>query len=135
MIAIAFRYFLVVFSVAFVLGTIRTLWLVPMLGATWAVICEIPIILGVSYVAARYVIRRYEVKTRRDALRVGAFAFAVLMVTEAALSVFVFGVGLYGWATSLFRIAGIIGLAGQMLFALMPALLVSKTPAADRHLP
>jgi hypothetical protein len=135
MIAAAFRYFLIVFSVAFVLGTIRTLWLVPMLGATWAVICEIPIIIGISYVAARYVIRRYEVKTRRDALRVGAFAFAVLMIVESALAVLVFGESLAEWTASLFRIAGIIGLAGQMLFALMPALLVSKTPAADRHLP
>jgi hypothetical protein len=54
---------------------------------------------------------------------------------ESALAVLVFGESLAEWTASLFRIAGIIGLAGQMLFALMPALLVSKTPAADRHLP
>jgi hypothetical protein len=134
MIAAAFRYFLTVFAVAFLLGTIRTLWLAPMIGATWAVVCEIPLILGVSFFAARHVIRRCPIRTRREALLVGALAFALLMVTEAALSVFLFGVGLHDWATSLFRVPGIIGVAGQIGFALMPALLVGRA-ATDRHLP
>jgi hypothetical protein len=134
MIAAAFRYFIIVFAIAFLLGTIRTLWLAPLLGATWAVVCEIPFILAVSFFAAHHVVRRSPIRTVREALLVGALAFALLMVTEAALSVFVFGVGLHGWATSLFRVPGIIGLAGQVGFALMPALLVVRR-RATRHLP
>jgi hypothetical protein len=50
----------------------------------------------------------------------GARAFALLMIAEAALGVLAFGESLTGWAASLFAMPGVIGLAGQLAFAAMP---------------
>ena len=45
-------YFALVFAAGFVLGTIRTLWAVPWLGVRTAELVELPIMLGVSIIAA-----------------------------------------------------------------------------------
>lgn len=134
MIAAAVRYFIIVFAVGFVLGTIRTLWLAPILGATWAVVCELPVMLAVSIIAARHVVRRFPIRTGREALLVGVLAFALLMAAEAVLGVFAFGERLSEWATGLLRVPGILGLIGQIVSALIPALLVVRS-RATRHLP
>jgi hypothetical protein len=46
-------YFAFVFGVGFVLGTIRTLWVVPRFGARMAELMEAPFMLVVTLVAAR----------------------------------------------------------------------------------
>jgi hypothetical protein len=48
-------YFAVVFSVGFLLGPIRVLWLEPKLGPTIASLCEAPFLLIAMVVAARWV--------------------------------------------------------------------------------
>jgi hypothetical protein len=48
-------YFVLVFAVGFVLGTVRTLWAVPRLGVRTAELMEAPIMFGVSILAARWV--------------------------------------------------------------------------------
>jgi hypothetical protein len=40
-------YFLIVFGTGFVLGIVRTPWLVPRVGVRWAALLEIPVMLGV----------------------------------------------------------------------------------------
>ncbi len=122
MIAAGARYFAIVFAIAFVFGTIRTLWLAPAIGATAAVLVELPLILTVSAVAARRIVRRDRLATRGAALGAGAVAFALLMLAEAGLAVFAFGISLNAWAASLGTVPGVIGLAGQLGFALMPLL-------------
>jgi hypothetical protein len=49
-------YFVLVFAVGFVLGTIRTLWAVPRLGVRTAELMEAPIMFGVSILMARWVV-------------------------------------------------------------------------------
>jgi len=44
----ALAYFLPVFALGFVLGTVRTLWLAPMLGELAAVAAELPVMLAAS---------------------------------------------------------------------------------------
>ena len=44
-----FRYFAGVFSAAFLLGVVRTLWLAPAIGAAPAVLVETPIVLAISW--------------------------------------------------------------------------------------
>jgi uncharacterized membrane protein len=58
-------YFVVVFSIAFVLGTIRVLLVAPRLGETIAVMIEAPLILAVSWFASRRCVRVFEVRAGR----------------------------------------------------------------------
>lgn len=120
MIGAGARYFAIVFSIAFVFGTVRTVWLAPAIGATAAVLVELPLILAVSFLASRHVIARRLIATPGAALGAGAVAFALLMISEAGLAVLLFGQSLGGWFASLWQVPGVIGLAGQMVFALMP---------------
>ncbi len=122
MIGAGIAYFAIVFAIGFVLGTIRTLWLAPAVGPTSAVLVELPLILTVSAVAARWIVQRWQLATSGAAFGAGAVAFALLMAAEAGLAVFAFGIGLSAWAASLATVPGVIGLAGQLGFALMPLL-------------
>ncbi len=124
MIGAGARYFAVVFAIGFALGTLRTVWIAPAIGATAAVLVEVPIILLVSFVVARRIITGALIGSRGEALGAGAVAFAMLMVAEAGLAVLVFGQSFDVWLADLWRGPGIIGLAGQIVFALMPFLVL-----------
>lgn len=133
MIVRAVRYFAIVFVVAFGLGTVRTLWLAPVIGATGAVLVELPLILIVSYFAARMGIARGEPVTPGAAIGIGAIAFALLMAAEAGLGVFAFGMSISSWLASLVRMPGPIGLAGQLLFAAMPWIVTAWRSSLPRQ--
>lgn len=53
-VATAALYFLLVFAVGLLLGPIRVLWLEPVLGQTFAVLCETPFLIGAMILAARW---------------------------------------------------------------------------------
>lgn len=120
MIAAAARYFGGVFVIAFVLGTVRTVWLAPRIGATAAVLAEVPLILIASILVAIPIVRRDVAMTRQTAVAMGVIAFAMLMIAEVALSVVAFGMTVEQWARSLVAMPGPIGLAGQVIFAFVP---------------
>ncbi len=135
MIGAGARYFAVVFAIAFALGTIRTIWIAPAIGATAAVLVEVPIILLVSFFVARHTITGAQISSRGEALGAGAVAFAMLMVAEAGLAVLVFGQPFDVWLADLWRVPGIIGLAGQIVFALMPFLVFWRYGGVARRSP
>ena len=54
-------YFGLVFGVGFVLGTIRTLWVVPRVGARMSEPMETPVMLVVTIVTARWMVLRLDV--------------------------------------------------------------------------
>lgn len=88
----AAAYFGIVFAVGFALGTVRTLWLAPALGsALGAVLCELPLMLGASWIVAGWVLRRWRVTRAGEAAAIGALAFAMLMAAECALAGLAFG--------------------------------------------
>lgn len=118
-------YFLIVFTIAFALGIVRTLVIAPAIGATTAVVTEVPIILVVSWFAARQIVTHYALARATDRAYAGLVAFILLMLAELALAV-QFGRTPAQWAASLVAVPGIIGLAGQIIFALMPLLVARR---------
>ena len=54
-------YVALVFGAGFVLGTVRTLWIVPRVGTRRAELMETPIMLVVTIVAARWIVLHFAV--------------------------------------------------------------------------
>jgi hypothetical protein len=81
----ALAYWGAVFAPAFALGVIRTLWLTPQIGALIAVMIELPIVLAISWFAARKAVRHWRLR-QGEAAAMGVCAFALLMLAEWALA-------------------------------------------------
>ena len=116
----ALAYWAMVFSAAFALGVVRTLWLAPRIGDLAAVACEVPLTLAVSWWAARKIVARWRIAEAADALGLGLIAFAVLMIAEVTLARLLAGKTAAQWAADLITAPGALGLGGQVLFALIP---------------
>ena len=121
-------YFVIVFIVGFVLGTLRVLVVIPTIGELAAVALELPVILMVSWFACRKLVMRFSVPPKVG-LRVamGAFAFGFLMLAEFALSILLFGRSGSAYFATLQTPPGLLGLAGQMAFALLPTIQLKKS--------
>lgn len=113
-------YWAVVFALGFVLGTIRVLWLAPLIGLLPATALELPVMLGASWLASGWLVRRFAIDTANEALAAGGLAFALLMVAECALGVAMMGMTPAQWLAEFRQPHALLGLAGQLLFALMP---------------
>ena len=114
-------YFGMVFAAAFALGALRVTVVVPRVGALVAVLIEVPIVLGISWIACRHVVRWFEVPSEwRPRLAMGILAFMLLMIAEPAIAIFGFGRSLAQYLGEFQSTAGLIGLLGQIAFALIP---------------
>lgn len=119
----ALAYWALVFAVGFALGTLRVTLLAPAIGPFAAVACEVPVMLLASWWGAKVVLRHWPLPDRAARLAMGALALAVLMVAEAALARLAFGQSLSDWTAQLATAPGALGLAGQVVFALIPSFL------------
>lgn len=118
-------YFCAVFAIGFVLGVLRTVFVAPSLGETFAVAIELPVILSLAWVICRRLADRYAVKPRlADRLVMGGVAFFLLMLGELSISVLSGTRGLAGHLALYRQVAHLLGLAGQVLFGLFPVLQV-----------
>ncbi|MDZ4307251.1 hypothetical protein [Allopontixanthobacter sp.] len=115
-------HFALIFLLGFALGTLRVIWMAPMMGEVAAVLAELPVMLAASYFAARWLTRRFDITSSGDAALMGGTAFALLMLAEAILSRALSGTGIAEWFAALFAVPGIYGLAGQIGFGVMPLL-------------
>lgn len=76
-------YFALVFGAGFVLGTIRTLWVVPRTGARMAELLETPIMLAVTIFSARWIIHHLALPHTASArLGMGGFALLLMLMAE-----------------------------------------------------
>jgi hypothetical protein len=113
-------YFALIFSLGFVLGTVRVLAVIPRIGEFAATLVEIPLILTASWFVSGWLIRRMQIAPdTRSRLLMGAAAFGLAMIAEPLLGLS-FGRSLSDQWSALLRPAGMAGLAGQALFGLMP---------------
>jgi hypothetical protein len=116
----ALAYFAPVFAVAFLLGALRVFVVIPLTGPLVGVALEVPIILALSWLVAGHVLKRRPLSLGRR-LAMGAVAFGLLMLAELALAL-AFGQTPRQFITAMASPAGALGLAGQIGFALIPAL-------------
>ena len=119
-------YFGMVFGAGFVFGVIRTLWVVPLVGVMWAELLEAPLMLAVIVVAARSVVRRFELASRPVALAVGIAALALLLCAELSLVVGLRDMSLGEYFASRDPISGTVYLLMLIAFALMPLVVAGK---------
>jgi hypothetical protein len=117
-------YFLVVFAVAFVLGTVRTLVLLPRFGTLISTMAEAPVMLAIGYWTCRWVLGRWPVKTGRW-LMVSTF-LTMLALFEWQLGIRLFGLTAAQQWANLTTPAGLVGLTAQILVALFPLMLVRQ---------
>jgi hypothetical protein len=99
---------------------VRVLWVIPLVGLMPATLLELPIILAASWLAAGWLVRRFGIAGGGEALAVGALAFAILMAAECALAGVLTGQTPAQWLADLRQPHALLGLAGQVVFALMP---------------
>jgi hypothetical protein len=120
-IKVGILYFAIVFAAGFLLGTFRVFVLLPLIGELAAVALELPIILIISWLVCRRLISRFSVPaTASQRLAMGALAFCLLMLVEVGLSVLVFDRSGAEYLAHLQTAPGLLGLAGQIAFALLP---------------
>ena len=114
-------YFAVVFAFAFAIGTVRVLLVAPRLGETLAVLLELPVVLWASWACCGALVTRLAVSPRPgDRVMMGGVAFVVLQAAEALVAIFVFGRSPTVYLAAFTTLAGQLGLAGQIGFALIP---------------
>jgi hypothetical protein len=124
----ALLYFALTFAAGFVLGSFRQLILAPRVGEVAAVLMECPFILLASFLVARWVLGRFAPTAgagRR--LVIGLISFCMLMCAELLMS-WLLGIRPREFVSSLLKTAGAIGLAGQVVFALIPAFIRPRVP-------
>ncbi|MBN9025320.1 hypothetical protein [Kaistia sp. MMO-174] len=115
-------YFLIVFAIGFVLGSARVLLLEPRIGALAAVAIELPVMLAAAWIVCGGILRRSQVRARRGAdLGMGAVALLLLLAAEFALGHFGFGRDMTALFAAYGTSPGLLGLAGQIGFAAIPA--------------
>ena len=114
-------YCAIVYLAGFVLGTLRVILIAPRIGATAAVVLETPIILAVSWFAARWCIAALSVSNALvGRLLMGGVGFCLLIAGEFGLSLFVFVCSWDDTLATFLSLLGVIGLFAQVLFGLLP---------------
>ena len=120
-------YFALVFSAGFALGTLRVLLVVPRLGARTAELIEAPFMLAVTFLAARWTVRRLALPpawARR--LAVGGIALGLLLAAEFTLVLGLRGMTMREYFAALDPVSGTAYYLLLGVYAVMP-LLVART--------
>jgi hypothetical protein len=116
-------YFALIFTLGFVLGTVRVLVLAPRLGELTVVLLELPVMLAASWIACDRLIARFGVPTGTGhRFAMGAAAFGLLIAAEWLLGHLAFGRSLTEQLARYRSWPAAAGLAGQLAFATFPML-------------
>ena len=116
-------YFATVFAVGFALGMVRTLWLVPRIGARAAELAEAPLMLGVVALVARALVRRHaELSRQAHWLIVGSSAFVLMLLVELTAALRLRGLTLAQYLADRDPVSSSVYLALLGVFAAAPLL-------------
>ena len=120
----AVAYFAIVFGVGFVLGMLRTLWVVPRVGVRGAELLELPLMLVAVVLTARWLNQRFDAgRAPWTRLGIGLVALALLLVAEVALGVALRGVSPTEALLNRDPVSGVVYYAALGVFTLAPWLL------------
>jgi hypothetical protein len=114
-------YFAVVFGAGFVLGPIRILWAVPRFGPRAAELMEMPIMLVVIVLAARW-IARGRAATPACRLGIGGVALALMLLAEFLLVLPLRGLSIREYVAQLDPVSGMAYYVLLGALAVMPVL-------------
>jgi hypothetical protein len=121
-------YFALTFGAGFLLGPLRILLLVPRVGARAAELAELPVMIIVMWLAARWTIRRFHVPpSTGPRLLMGSLAFALLLAAEFSLVMPLRGLTLEQYFATRDPVSGTAYYASLVLLALMP--LIASRPS------
>lgn len=116
-------YFGIVFSVGFVLGVARTLWVSNRLGASAAEILEAPFMIFVSFAASRWVVRRQKpMPGLRVRAGIGLLALGLMVGMEIGVVLRIRGLSLETYLATRDPLASGVYLFSLVIFGLMPVL-------------
>jgi len=114
-------YFALVFAAGFVLGILRTLWVVPRLGVRTAELAEAPIMFGISILAARWVVRHIQLSQLRSRrLTMGCIALGLMLLAEFTLDLWIRGTTIRGYFAARDPISGTVYFLTLGAFAVIP---------------
>jgi hypothetical protein len=120
-------YFALVFSAGFILGIIRTLFLIPLTGTRNAELLEMPIMFAVTIFAARWIVRRFTIPYKIfDRLSFGFIALALLLSVEFTLVLWLRGISISEYFATRDPVSGAVYYAALLVFALMPVFVAHK---------
>lgn len=123
-------YFLALFSLGFVLGTIRVVFVSPRFGPVIATIAEVPMMLIAAFWACRWSLLHWRVPSAKTTRWAMAIWFLVLLIVfETVLGAALFGRTMTEQWAALATSAGLIGLAAQVVAALLPTMVGRRDPS------
>ena len=126
--AAAVLYFAIVFGVGFILGPVRVLWLEPWLGATAAVLCEVPFLVLAMILAARWAPRKAGLAGGiRPLVAMGVSALVLQQIADAAVAMALRGITPSEQIGYFATPAGIVYGAALLAFAAMPAVVNARS--------
>jgi hypothetical protein len=126
-----FVYSLLVFLAAAMLGSIRQTVLAPLFGPATAVMIELPIILAVSWNICGIVLQHVPAAPAIGLrLIMGASALVFILLEELVLAMLAFGQSFAVFVAQYSTLQGLLGLAGQVAFGLIPLLRLAAPRSA-----
>ena len=126
-------YFALTFGAGFVLGPLRIIFLVPRVGARAAELIEMPVMIGITWLAARWVTQKFSVPPERGPrLSVGVMAGVLLLLAEFTLVLRLRGLTLEEYFATRDPVSGAAYYAAVLLLMLMPLLVNRGAATAAR---
>jgi hypothetical protein len=120
-------YFVLVFAAGFALGTIRTLWFVPLVGTRTAELVEMPIMLAVTIVAARWTVLLLSVPVMWSArLEMGCLALVLMLIAEFGFVLWIRGLSIKQYFATRDPVSGAAYYLLLSVFAIMPLLVAGR---------
>jgi hypothetical protein len=119
-------YFGLVFGAGFVLGIMRTLWLVPFVGERSAELIETPFMVIVVWLAARFIVGRMKALTLAHRLAIGVLALLLLLLAELGVVMLLRDQSLGEYVATRDPVSGAVYLLALALFAAAPTLVGRK---------